>query len=151
MGSRDQKTNEIKAKYSRKLQLEKSDSDNILPVGAMAEEVPFGVREALACIHEHVFTRRLTVKWMKEYCGLNGNNFSGKFKHYVGKTPRQYWLYHRIETAKLLLKDEALTGASITDIAYSLGFNSLQAFSLTFKNYTGCSPKDFRNGAAKPE
>lgn len=49
--------------------------------------------------------------------------------------------YHRIEQAKLLLLDKRI---SITDIAFQLGFGSVQHFGRVFRNLEHCAPSDFR-------
>ncbi|MCW9706173.1 helix-turn-helix transcriptional regulator [Fodinibius salsisoli] len=103
-------------------------------------EWPHGVHRAVECIRDHLFDPKLSVRWMKKQCHLNGNNFSGKFKYYVGMTPKQYWLDHRIKLAKKLIREDI----SITMIALGLGFNSLSAFTMLFKKYEGCSPTDYR-------
>lgn len=105
---------------------------------------PPKIRRVINCIHNHQFDRRLTVKWLKNQCHINGNNLAGKFRYYVGTTPKQYWLNHRVEAAKQILKNESLIDTPIIDIALSVGFRSHSAFSMTFKNYEGISPSKFR-------
>lgn len=156
MNRRDRRMEEIKGIYRTGLPkwgLEIADETMVFEASdgeVPAKAVPRGVQQAVSCIHEYLYDRRLTVSWMKEQCRLNGKNFASKFKHYVGETPQKYWLYHRIEVAKILLKDEALAGVSISDIAFEVGFNSPQAFSTTFKKYTDCSPKAFRDSDIAP-
>lgn len=142
MGNGNPEIEEIKERH--RTEIAEPGSANDMAAEAFPEAVPHNVKAVINCIHEHLYDPRLSVGWMKEQCGINGKNFSGKFKYYVGKTPKEYILYHRIETAKQLLRDEALVGISISTVAYDIGFNSPQAFSTTFKHFTNFSPKAFR-------
>jgi AraC-like DNA-binding protein len=50
----------------------------------------------------------------------------------------------RLEKAKSLLAG----AATVSDVAYEVGFNSLENFSYTFRKYTGLSPTEFKTGKA---
>ena len=63
------------------------------------------------------------------------------FKKEMGISIMQYKNYLRISSAKEMLKNSQL---SITEIAFSLGYNDSNYFSLCFKKETGFSPKTFR-------
>jgi len=58
------------------------------------------------------------------------------------------WLaYHRVEEAKRLLADPALSHLKIDEIAERVGYNSTSAFHTAFKRNTGNTPAQFRNQA----
>ena len=59
------------------------------------------------------------------------------FLEMTHRTPIDYLNYQRIEHACYQL---VTTDASITDIAYSCGFNDLSYFIKTFKKYKGITP-----------
>jgi len=103
---------------------------------------PRNVRTAVTFIIAHLFDLRLTVGWMKEQCGINSKIFHSKFKLCVGLTPKPYSLHHRIEVSKLILRQ---TDDTVTDIAHSVGFDSLSSFDKTFKDRTGLTPSAWRN------
>lgn len=63
-------------------------------------------------------------------------HFIRLFKSIYGKTPHQYLKYVRIEKAKELLKSET----SITEVCYSVGFDSISSFSGLFSKTVGVSP-----------
>ncbi len=63
------------------------------------------------------------------------------FKREFGKTPYEYLLEKRIQTAKLLLKN---TNLMVKEIAFKLNFTDEHYFSNRFKAKTGMSPKKFR-------
>ena len=52
--------------------------------------------------------------------------------------------YHRVEEAKILLKQSPQV--KVSDIAFDVGYNSLSAFNTAFKKSTGKTPTQFRNG-----
>jgi len=52
---------------------------------------------------------------------------------------------YRIEEAKKMLKDEAMTNFTIASIAYECGFNTLSAFNVAFKKFTRVTPSQFRS------
>ncbi len=72
---------------------------------------------------------------------MSYSSFRKVFKRYVGISPGQYQLQHRIIKSKELLCRPDLT---IKEIAYHLGFESNSHFSKVFKNKTGLSPRQFR-------
>ena len=73
--------------------------------------------------------------------GLAIAHFSHLFHRETGVTFTRYVQARRIEEAKYLLTDTAL---SITDICFACGFNSLTHFNRVFRGGAGCSPSQFR-------
>ena len=61
------------------------------------------------------------------------------FKKYFGLTPRQYLINKRIERAKTLL----ISGHSVSEACYAVGFESVHSFSTLFKTKTGKPPSSF--------
>jgi AraC family transcriptional regulator len=72
---------------------------------------------------------------------LSPYHFCRAFKESVGMPPHRYQMSRRIERAKTLLADPAL---SITDAAVAVGYGSLSRFSALFRQVTGHSPRDYR-------
>ena len=62
-------------------------------------------------------------------------------KEKTGKTPVEYLNGYRIEKASQLLLN---SDQSVTEIAFSCGFNDLSYFIKTFKSQKGISPAKFR-------
>jgi AraC-like DNA-binding protein len=67
--------------------------------------------------------------------------FRREFKKHYGEAPLEYIKRRRIEMACHLLCTELY---SITDVASRSGFDNASYFSLEFKRYMGCSPKEYR-------
>lgn len=80
---------------------------------------------------------------MAEAAGMSPKYFCYFFKDMTTKTPVEYLNTYRIEKAsrKLLNSD-----MSVTDIAFSCGFNDLSYFIKTFKLIKGITPVKFRKG-----
>src|SRR6476619_189883 len=73
--------------------------------------------------------------------GVSEAHFARSFRDAFGVPPHRYLLTRRIERAKALLRD---TDASITDIAFQTGWDSLCTCGRTFRDITGESPSALR-------
>ena len=67
-------------------------------------------------------------------------HFIRLFKTIYNKTPHQYLTQVRIEQAKLLLT----TGIRVSEVCFSVGFESMSSFSGLFKRIVGISPSEFQ-------
>ena len=67
-------------------------------------------------------------------------HFIRLFKMSYGYTPHQYLIRVRIENAKELLQKEM----HVTEVCFSVGFDSLGSFSSLFKRYTKLSPSGYQ-------
>jgi AraC-like DNA-binding protein len=70
--------------------------------------------------------------------GLHPTSFCRAFKQSTGLSPHRYFLAHRINRAKEMMKDPNRT---LTEIALDCGFSSSSQFSIVFKRITGVSPR----------
>ncbi len=75
--------------------------------------------------------------------GLSVASLYQRFPVETGHTPREYITQHRIQKARMMLRNPDM---SITDIAFTLGFSSSQYFSTTFKSVSGITPREYRAG-----
>jgi len=64
------------------------------------------------------------------------------FHREFGVSPKQYLMQRRLERARLLLRQP---GQTVSEIAFTCGFNSEAYFSRLFHQQTGQSPTHFRN------
>lgn len=76
--------------------------------------------------------------------GLSAFHFLRVFNEVLGVTPHQYLVRSRLRHAARMLADGA---ASITDVAYDVGFGDLSNFVRTFHRAAGMSPRTFRQAA----
>lgn len=98
------------------------------------------IKNTLAFIREN-FDKEITLDDMAAVAGLSARYFCSFFKEMTLKTPIEYLKTYRIERAarKLLGSDR-----SVTEIAFSCGFNDLSYFIKTFKQIKNCSPNVYR-------
>nr|WP_238357925.1 AraC family transcriptional regulator [Cohnella zeiphila] len=89
----------------------------------------------------------ITVQQVARMAGLNRTYFSTVFSRTFGISPAEYIYKVRMNRAKDLL---LATSASITEIAYSLGYPSLFAFTRAFKKYFSLSPSEYRGRSRGP-
>ena len=79
--------------------------------------------------------------------GVSRSYFTTVFTSVMGRSPYSYLLNLRIEKAqKLLVERQSL---SVTEIAYSVGFSSVERFSETFAKRVGLSPLSYRKRETK--
>lgn len=79
---------------------------------------------------------------MAEQCGLSRSQFSAYCKQIKNMTPIEYLNHSRVDAAVELLRD--CPDISITEVAFSCGFNSSQYFATVFRRHVGCSPTEYR-------
>ncbi|TDE15632.1 helix-turn-helix domain-containing protein [Dyadobacter psychrotolerans] len=82
-----------------------------------------------------------TVQYVAETLNLSPNYLSGLLKVLTGQSTQQHIHDKLIEKAKEQL---SVTGLSVSEIAYELGFEHPQSFSKLFKTKTNLSPLEFR-------
>ncbi|GCE13613.1 helix-turn-helix transcriptional regulator [Tengunoibacter tsumagoiensis] len=90
---------------------------------------------------EALYTTSITLDEIAAVAELSPNHFLRMFKQLFHVTPHQYILRKRLECAQQLLRD---TEQSVTEICFSLGFESLSSFSWYFQQKTGASPRMYR-------
>lgn len=95
------------------------------------------------CLHNPNGLSELTsVSYFAEKANLSTNYFGDLIKHFTGTSPIDHIHEGIIQLAKNKLRTTKL---SISEIAYSLGFDYPTYFARFFRQKTGISPKVFRN------
>ena len=84
--------------------------------------------------------RKWPIDELTRRTGLSPSTLRTRFKALTGLSPHGYLVSCRIQRAK---EELARGGASITDVALSLGFASARHFSTAFKLATGLSPRQW--------
>jgi AraC-like DNA-binding protein len=105
----------------------------------------FSSREATvaAAVHfiETHFADRISVDQVADAVFLSPAYMRGIFTSIMGRSPRDYLRYMRVEQAKLLL---ATTDKPITKIGQEVGLGEASYFARTFRAGTGMTPRQFR-------
>lgn len=88
------------------------------------------------------YDKQITLSDMANVASMSPKYFCHFFKSMTRKTPIDYLVAYRVEKASRKLLS---TDMSVTEIAYSAGFNDLSYFIKTFKRLKGETPAAFRN------
>ncbi len=106
-----------------------------------------GIVEQALNYFEINYYRSLSISELAFELGVTRAYFTTLFTQEVGDSPYNYLTKLRMEKAKQLMsKGEKL---SISEIAYSVGFTSLERFSEMFKKHEGVSPKAYQRSIYK--
>ena len=98
---------------------------------------------ALIYIRDH-YRENISLNEILEITSYSKSHFIRLFKKNMGMNLTDYINKYRIEKSCLEL---IYTSKNITEIAMGNGFNTVQYFSKTFKNYMKCTPKQYqKNG-----
>ena len=76
-----------------------------------------------------------------EPLGLRPASFCRAFKQSMGVSPHHYFLAHRVNSAKEMMRDQT---RSLTNISLDCGFSGSSHFSVAFKRIVGVSPREYR-------
>ena len=98
-------------------------------------------RQAVCDYIEENLPQDISLAELAAIAGLNPYHFCRAFKEAVGEPPHRYQISRRIERAKALLADPAL---SVSDVAMAVGYNNPDRFSTLFRQATGHSPRAYR-------
>jgi AraC family transcriptional regulator len=91
-------------------------------------------------IEEHL-SEDVPLPALAELVGLSPYHFARAFKQSFGLPPHRYLTSRRIEKAKSLLAQPAV---SVTQIGFDLGFSEVSSFTNAFRKHAGLSPTEYR-------
>jgi AraC-like DNA-binding protein len=86
----------------------------------------------------------LGVDQLAAAAGLSRAHFSREFRRMFGESPHAYLLTRRLERAAALLRN---TDASVAEICFAVGLQSVGSFTTSFTRTYGCSPTAYRAAA----
>jgi len=98
------------------------------------------VRRTLALIEEHPETA-LPTKQLAGTAGTSSRTLQRFFRAALGLSPQQYRIQIRLQQACRMLREEQ---ATVTEIAYHLGFGDSNYFTRLFRKRIGLSPSRYR-------
>lgn len=103
-------------------------------------EIPDYILHIKKHLDDH-FKEKITLEKLEHACHINKYQIVKDFTRYIGTSPINYYLNHKISYAKDLLRYSDL---SIKEIALEIGFDNYAYFSRLFKKKSGLSPKVYR-------
>jgi len=103
------------------------------------EKLPH-IKRTITYINDN-YASKIKINELADHVGVNRSYLASSFKKATGYSPKEYLLSLRMEKAKSLLEK---TDMPVNAIANSVGYTDQLAFSRMFKEYTGISPKAFR-------
>lgn len=95
---------------------------------------------ALSFIHTH-YAEDITLNQVSNIAGFTPNYFCALFKQKFNVPLKTYIRNLRLNKAISMLKS---TNNRVSDIAYTCGYNSFSQFSADFKNFTGKTPRKYK-------
>ena len=99
------------------------------------------VAAAVRYLDSH-FKEKVRIERVASGVFLSADRFTEVFGSIMGRTPRDYLRYLRLEHARNLL---LTTDLSITEIAFDSGFGESAYFTRVFRAAQGVTPSEFRN------
>ena len=100
------------------------------------------LQPAVDYIKQH-YHEKVSASAAAQSCGLTRFEFSRRFSATFGTTFRDYLMRVRIMEARRMLTEGS---SSVTDVAYSVGFNDGSHFAHLFRRHTGLLPSDYLLG-----
>jgi AraC-like DNA-binding protein len=97
------------------------------------------IEKILQFIYRH-FAEPLYIEQIAREAGLNAENLNALFHETFGMSCVQYLRAYRISHAASLL---CLPGARVTEVAFSVGFETLSHFNTSFRRFQGVSPREY--------
>lgn len=99
------------------------------------------VDAALVWMQEHANDEDLRITDLAARVGVSAPYFRRIFERYTGLSPKRYLLMLRLQYSKYLLLHSERT---VSDVAQSTGFGTLQQFCKSFRKATGLTPGEWR-------
>ena len=98
------------------------------------------IGKAINIVEKHISETEFSVELLGEALGLSRGHLYRKLMAITGKSPSEFIRLVRLKRAKQLLEKSQL---QITEIAYQVGFNSRNHFTMKFKEEFGISPSEY--------
>jgi AraC-like DNA-binding protein len=97
------------------------------------------MEKILQFVYRH-FAEPLYIEQIAREAGLSADNLNMLFHQTFGMSCVQYLRAYRISHAASLL---CLPGARVTEVAFSVGFETLSHFNTSFRRFQGVSPREY--------
>ena len=123
----------MRERFSREITLEPRQ----ISITSLDEQF---IAKVLGIIEAHMDDEAFSIDALSREAGFSNMHFYRKIKALTGQTPSQFLRTIRLKRAAELL---ARNSDNVTQIAYSVGFNSLSYFNKCFKEQFGVTPGQF--------
>ncbi len=103
------------------------------------------LKEAVEAVNAHLDDPSFDVEKFSEVVGISANQVYRKIKALTGQTAKEFIRNQRLKTsAQLFLQKKR----SISEVIYMVGFSSPSYFTRCFREYYGCTPREYidKNG-----
>lgn len=97
------------------------------------------INETIKFVKENIDNNNLKTEDISKFLGLGRNKFQKEIKEATGLTPVEFIRSIRLNEAKRLLES---SNYSVSEIAFSVGFNNLSYFTRSFKTAFGFLPSE---------
>ncbi|MCF8236225.1 MAG: helix-turn-helix transcriptional regulator [Bacteroidales bacterium] len=124
--------------------LEKLKAAGFIVVNNKEEQLLEQVKAAITDLVHHTTYNAMVRNsdYLVERFAVSYQYISSLFPKYENTTLEKYIILHKIEKVKELLQQDELT---LSEIAYMMGYSSVQYLSTQFKYVTGVSVSEFKN------
>lgn len=99
----------------------------------------------VAVIEENIMDNAISVPSLCEHMAMGHTKLFNKIKGLTGKSPQDFIQTIRMKYAAKTLREQS--GLSVSDIAFQMGFSSLNYFEKCFKKAFGQTPSSFRRNS----
>ncbi|MDR2043631.1 MAG: AraC family transcriptional regulator [Clostridium sp.] len=101
------------------------------------------IRQAIRFIEEH-YMDTLSLEDISNSIHLSKSECCRCFRRSLGITPFEYLTKYRIFESIRRIQARSMEKESISDLAFSVGFNSASYYSKLFRKYVHCTPLEYR-------
>ena len=105
------------------------------------------MKQMMNYVHDH-YSEKIYLEEIASSAGISPRECTRCFKRQIGHTPMDYLNQYRVRMSADELR---MTAKPISVIGEECGFASDSYFGKTFKQYMGCSPREYRRKAAALE
>ena len=100
------------------------------------------LKELDRAINRNIADYDLSIEQLAKELNVSQRQMQRKVKSLTGLTPKKYLRHRRLKAAEYLLKNGS---GSVTEVAYTVGFNNLSLFSSYFKEEFGKLPSTLKS------
>lgn len=103
------------------------------------------VKEIIMYIETH-YAEHISLEDLANSVHISKSECCRCFKRALQFTPIEYLMKYRILKAANMIQSNDPASHSISDLAFSVGFNNVSYFNKVFKQYIKCTPREYKKG-----